>query len=217
MIDMNISLKNLRMAVSSHNQVSLLDALDNEFARAGQTSDIHQAMLLGLEDVRQGLMSNQYSIPEFLLCVDTLTKGMERLSRMGTIGKSTDESQLVIGVVEGDPHDLGKNIIAAIYRVSGYNVTDLGWGVPGNVFVENVLARKAKVLALSAMMSTTASAIRNIAIEIRAKSPETVIMTGGAHMDRKLAMKYGAHGFADSALTVIEETETALKSLNHAT
>jgi methanogenic corrinoid protein MtbC1 len=214
MTEKSALLSELEMAVSRHDDEVMSGKLDTVMNSGISPAEISRAIMLGLDDVRRKLMSNDASIPEFLLCVDTMTEGLCRLSqsvrdRVDDI--ESDAPILVIGVVEGDPHDLGKSIIAAVYRAGGYRVMDLGCQVPQERFVKTVLESGAKVLALSAMMSTTSPAMGDIIQEVKIKSPETVVMVGGAPLDAILAKKYGADGFAETAVTVLEETEMAIK------
>jgi methylmalonyl-CoA mutase cobalamin-binding domain/chain len=171
--------------------------------------DVRHAILEGLNTLRRTLMSNRTSLPEFLLCIDAATQGLAKLSEFGdTVDKGA--LSVVIGVVEGDPHDLGKSIISGVYRACGYRVVDLGVQVRAEEFERAVLENKAEILALSAMMSTTMCYMPDIIRAVRQKSPKTVIMVGGAPLDRQLAENYGADGYAESAVTVLEETEATL-------
>jgi 5-methyltetrahydrofolate--homocysteine methyltransferase len=117
---------------------------------------------------------------------------------------------LVLGVVEGDPHDLGKNIISLIYKSFGYQVYDLGAEVPKDLFVKTVLEKNARILGLSAMMSTTMSMMPEIIREVRIVSPDTLVIVGGAPLDEKIAGSFGADGYAESAVTVLEQTRLML-------
>lgn len=216
----NIVLNKLQLAVSIHSCEMLQVAIDEALDAGTPVLDMHRALVLGLEEVRHKLMSNNTSIPDFLLCIDTVTEGFNRLSSVHETHRNIeDSSSLVIGVVQGDPHDLGKNIIAAVYGAYGYRVFDLGREVTNEKFVKSVEDNRAEILALSAMMSTTAIAMRDIIRDVKARSPDMVVMAGGASLDRILATRYGADGYAESAATVIEETEAAIKRVrkaNHA-
>ena len=211
-------LKGLQRAVSEHDDKTLTAMIDRGLEARVPVADMHRNVLLGLEEVRHDFMSNKTSLPDFLLCLDTTTEGLRRLSPLQDGRSVTDEGiPLVIGVVEGDPHDLGKNIIAAVYRAYGYRVFDLGCQVPNGRFVEAVLEHGAEVLALSAMMSTTAAAMRDIIRAVKARSPETAIMVGGAPVTEIAAKAYGADGYAESAVTVIEETKLTLEKAGKGT
>jgi 5-methyltetrahydrofolate--homocysteine methyltransferase len=168
------------------------------------------ALFQGMERVRLGLMSNEASIPEFLLTVDVMNDGLSRI-----IGVGGEEVQakvpIIIGVVEQDPHDLGKNIIASIYRAYGYPVTDLGRDVAQKAFVDAVGETSAGILALSAMMSTTMERMKGIIHEVKTNFPKVTIMVGGAFIDETIAKEYGADGYAESAIDLIDETKAALQ------
>jgi len=172
--------------------------------------EVRHAIFEGLNTLRRKLMSNHTSLPEFLLCIDAATKGLAKLCEFGDTG---DKAALtvVIGVVEGDPHDLGKSIISGVYRACGYRVVDLGVQVKTDEFERAVVDNKADILALSAMMSTTMVHMPYIIRTVRQRCPATVIMVGGAPLDRPLAQEYGADGYAKSAVTVLEETQAALE------
>lgn len=212
MTDSSTLLKNLETALWKHDDEMMGETLSAALNAGVSPVDIRHALIQGLEQVRHQLMSNDTSIPDFLLCIDTMTAGLNRLSAPKEGDKANEgEIPLVIGVVEGDPHDLGKNIIAAIYRNCGYRVFDLGRDVSKERFVKSAQENRARVLALSAMMSTTAMIMRDIIQEVKAESPDTVVIVGGAPLDETLARSYGADGYAETAVTILEETEAAIR------
>ena len=176
-------------------------------------SQIEEGLLRGLDRIRKRLLSNESSLPELLISLDLTTAGLGLLKKTAT-GASKEENpvSIVMGVVEGDPHDLGKNIISLIYQSYGFRVVDLGTQVPNEIFIGTVSEQKPEVLALSAMMSTTMTRMPEIIEEAKRVSPNTRVMVGGAPLDDKLAASYGADGYAESAVTVIEQTQTALKT-----
>ncbi len=200
---------NIKTAVAAY-QVDETVRLTTRAMDAGlSVKEVRHAICEGLNTLRRKLMSNYTSLPEFLLCIDAATKGLAKLSEFGDTGAMAALT-VVIGVVEGDPHDLGKSIISGVYKAFGYRVVDLGVQVKADEFERAVVENKADILALSAMMSTTMASMPDIIRTVRQMSPGTVIMVGGAPLDRQLAEKYGADGYAQSAITVLEETETAL-------
>ena len=200
----------IKAAVAAY-QVDETVVLTTKAMDAGLSmKNVRHAILDGLNTLRRNLMSNHTSLPEFLLCIDAATQGLAKLTEFGDAGDK-GALTIVIGVVEGDPHDLGKSIISGVYRACGYRVVDLGVQVSAEEFERAVLENKAEILALSAMMSTTMGYMPDIIRTVRQKSPKTVIMVGGAPLDRQLAEKYGADGYAESAVTILEETEAALE------
>jgi len=206
-----LSYNAIEHSVSAQDEVGFAKAIDRAISRNPDHTAIRQAMLKGLERARKKLLSNESSLPELLVSLDMTAKGLDALQRTGT-GSVEDENpvSLVIGVVPGDPHDLGKNIISLLYQSYGYRVTDLGSQVEKEAFVETVRKTKAQILALSAMMSTTMSLMPGIIRDVKLASPETLVIVGGAPLDERLAQSYGADGYADSAATVFEETKKML-------
>jgi methylmalonyl-CoA mutase cobalamin-binding domain/chain len=202
-------METIRTAVASSNP-TYIDALISDAVASGHSAQVVRRTILdGLNTLRANLMSNGTSLPEFILCIDTANQGLKKLSEL--TGSQFDEAAtVVIGVVEGDPHDLGKNIIAGVYRAFGYRVIDLGNQVTAQDFERAVEEYKPNILALSAMMSTTMSFMPEIIRTVRPKHPETLIMVGGAPLDRQFAELYGADGYAESAVTLLEETQTVL-------
>jgi methylmalonyl-CoA mutase cobalamin-binding domain/chain len=207
-------LKDVENVVFIPEEKRLDNAIDAAVAEGFTGPVIRQSLLNGLDRVRKKLLSNESSLPELLVSLDITACGIKMLS-----GKCTDIStgenpvSLVIGVVAGDPHDLGKNIISLIYDSFGYRVTDLGAQVEKETFVKMVKAENARVLALSAMMSTTMSLMPEIIKDVKKVSPETLVIVGGAPFDEILARSYGADGYAQSAVTVLEQTQ---KMIAHA-
>ena len=131
MTESNSLLEQLQTAVSRHDREMMRVTMDRALDTRVEAADVNRAILLGLEQVRHRFMSNDTSLPDFLLCIDTVTDGLKRLSSAeGGHRAVENDGSIVIGVVEGDPHELGKNIIAAIYRAYGYRVFDLGCQVP---------------------------------------------------------------------------------------
>jgi len=203
----------IEKAVQDHNAKELNQGIDEAFLQRIPANEIRQSLFQGLELSRKKLFTPEAPLPQFLLSLEVLHQGLKRLSSAEGIGKSGG-IPLVIGVVEGDPHDLGKNIISRIYAASGYEVYDLGTQVPVDAFISSVKEKRAKVLALSSMISTTMAQMPEIIKRVKAESPDTVIMVGGAPLDINLAKSFGADGYAESAVTVLEETEAAMERVS---
>jgi methylmalonyl-CoA mutase cobalamin-binding domain/chain len=205
-------LEELGSAVSSGKKGEINRIMTMALGSGITSSDIYHCMLGGLDHIRLKVLSNDASLPDLLLCIDTVTEGLNQLSsHLDFSWRGEKDISLVIGVVEGDPHTLGKNIIAAIHRTWGYQVIDLGAQVSKEEFVQSVQDNRARILGLSTMMSTTMAIIPDIIKEVKAVSPETAIMIGGAPLNEVLAKAYGADGYAESAVSVLEQTDCAMK------
>ena len=115
------------------------------------------------------------------------------------------KGQVVIGTVQGDVHDIGKNIIKMMFEVAGFTVNDLGRDVPLEKFVEEQLRTDAEIVALSAMMTTTMMGMKKVVQLIKEKNPNVAIMLGGAPLTKDTADLFGADGYADSAGNAVQE------------
>ena len=170
---------------------------------------ILKALTKGMERARRELREGQRSIPEFLLCIDSFRRGVHCLKTyVSQLPQKADG--IVIGVVEGDVHDMGKNIVAAVLEASGYPVYDLGKDVPRDTFLESIEKTRASLVALSTMMSTPLENMRDVIRWVRKLHPTTGILVGGSPLDERLAKAMGADGYAEGAADVPEEAERVL-------
>jgi methanogenic corrinoid protein MtbC1 len=122
-----------------------------------------------------------------------------------TKGKESSKGQVVIGTVEGDVHDIGKNIIKLMFDVNGFTVHDLGRDVPLENFVQEQLRTDSEIVALSAMMTTTMMGMKKVVEMIKEKNPNVAIMLGGAPLTSDTAKLFGADGYAESAGNAVQE------------
>ena len=173
--------------------------------------DPYLATMDGLADgmVAVGDLYNkkEYFVPELLMCADALYAGLDILKPavMASGRKSKVAGTVVIGVVEGDVHDIGKNLIKMMFDVAGWTVFDLGRDVPLEKFVEEQLKTDSEIVAMSAMMTTSMLGMPKVIEMIRAKNPKCRIMIGGAPINPDVAKKYDADGYAESAGTAVDE------------
>jgi methanogenic corrinoid protein MtbC1 len=123
------------------------------------------------------------------------------------------KGQVVIGTVEGDVHDIGKNIVKLMFEIAGFTVHDLGKDVPLDKFVETQLKTDSDIVALSAMMTTTMTSMKKVIEKIREKNPKVKIMIGGAPVTEQTAKAYGADATAKDATNALSEAIKMVSSL----
>ena len=196
-------------AVCSRDRDRVANLVRQSYSEGIRPAGMRECLLKGLERTRGDFMTNRLSLPEFLLTIDVVNHGMEKVAELDDPARDDVGIPLVIGVVQGDPHDLGKNIIAGVYRAYGYRVVDLGRNVGTDRFLDAVRTHKARILALSAMMSTTTPVMGEIIGAVRSRGDRITVMAGGAFIDAEMASRFGADGYAASAVTVIEKTREA--------
>ena len=157
----------------------------------------------------------EYFVPELLLCSDALYAGLDILRpAIKASGRASEaKGSIVLGVVEGDVHDIGKNLIKMMFDVAGWTVHDLGKDVPLEKFLEEQMRTDCDIVGLSALMTTSMVAMPEIVKKLKEKNPNVRIMLGGAPITPELVEKYGADGYAESAGTAVDEAIKLIKML----
>lgn len=169
--------------------------------------DISQNILgKAMEEIGKLYSKGKIYLPQLLLAADIVHPIFDRLNEMISSDVSS-KGKIVIATVEGDIHDIGKNIVATILRSSGFEVIDIGTDVTDEFIVQKVIDLKPDILALSAMMTTTIGQIDNITKKLRSQNIKIITISGGASMNKKLAKEFGCDGYAQNASTVVELCE----------
>jgi len=179
--------------------------------------DAYQAVVNGLtaamEKVGELYANQEYFVPELLLCSDALYAGLNILRPHIKIEKAEVKGRIVIGVVEGDIHDIGKNLVRIMFDAAGWTVYDLGKDVKLEKFVDEQQRTKADIVALSALMTTSMMAMPKVVQMVKAQDSNVAVMVGGAPLTREIAMSYGADGYADTAANAVQEATQLVKML----
>jgi methanogenic corrinoid protein MtbC1 len=154
----------------------------------------------------------EYYVPELLLCADALDAGMQILKPLVKEGKAADEKgTIVLGTVQGDVHDIGKNLVKLMLEVSGYSVVDLGVDVPLEKFVTEQKRTSARVVGLSAMLTTSLKAMKKAVSMLKEQDPKVQVLVGGAPLSPSVAKLFGADGYAKNVSDVVEETQRLME------
>ena len=169
----------------------------------------------GMLEVGELYNKKEYFVPELLLCSDALYAGLDilRPAIKASGRKSEAKGSIVLGVVEGDVHDIGKNLIKMMFDVAGWTVYDLGKDVPLEKFVEEQIRTDSDIVGLSALMTTSMVAMPEIVKKLKENNPNVRIMLGGAPITPEIVEKYGADGYAASAGTAVDEAMNLIKML----
>ena len=172
--------------------------------------DAYKAVMDGLAagmDVVGGYFAKgEYFVPEVLMCADALYAGLNILRpHIQLDPDKMVKGSVVIGTVEGDIHDIGKNLVKMMFEVAGFTVHDLGRDVPLDNFVEKYMETDADIICMSAMMTTTMIGMPVVIEKVRAKNPKAKIMIGGAPINEDIANKWGADGTGKDAPNALQE------------
>ncbi|MFQ6137072.1 MAG: corrinoid protein [Candidatus Hydrothermarchaeales archaeon] len=175
---------------------------------------IMNGLAAGMEVVGELFEKSEYFVPEVLMCADALYAGLDILRPHVSIeDEEKVKGEVVIGTVEGDVHDIGKNIVKLMFDIAGFTVHDLGKDVPLDKFVEEQLRTDSDLICLSAMMTTTMVGMKKVIEKIREKNPNVKIMIGGAPITQQIAEQYGANGTAKDATNALSEAIKMVSSI----
>lgn len=168
---------------------------------------VMDGLAAGMQTVGKLFEEGEYFVPETLMCAEALYKGLAilrpHIKPEDIEGKGRGD--VVIGVVEGDVHDIGKNLVKMMLEVAGFNVHDLGRNVPLEQFVEEQVRSDAELVCLSTMMTTTLRSMQRTIESLRARNPNCKIMIGGAPVSYKVVDEFAADATAPNATNALRE------------
>jgi dimethylamine corrinoid protein len=162
---------------------------------------ISEGLAHGMKRVGKLYEEEEYYIPELLVCSDCMYTGIDILKPHLKQDSTKEKYKAVVGVVEGDTHDIGKNLFKIMLETSGFEVYDLGRDVPPIEFVNKVKEVGANLIGLSTLMTTTMDNMA-VVIELLKKEKireEVVVMVGGGPISQNFADKIGADGYSNEA------------------
>jgi len=174
---------------------------------------INDGLSAGLRKVGDLFAEEEMFLPELITAANMVSQTMDKMKPHLASGEGFKRKGLyVIATVEGDVHDIGKNLVSLLLSASGYEVVDLGKDIPAKKIVEKVKELSPDALGLSALLSTTMPAQHRViqAIEEAGIREKVKVMVGGAPVTRNWAEKIGADGFAEDAASAVKETDRIL-------
>jgi len=174
---------------------------------------VNEGLTAAMNKVGDLYTRKEYFVPEILLCADALYAGLEILRPHIKAEESQTKRKIIIGTVEGDIHDIGKNLVKIMFEAAGWVVHDLGCDVRLSRFVEELKHLGADVVAMSTLMTTSMLAMPKLIEMIRAEDKEVAIMVGGAPLTLDIAKSFGADGYADNAGEAVGEAVRMLERL----
>jgi len=165
---------------------------------------ILDALVRGMDDFGQCFQRNEIFVPEMLIAARAMKEAMNLLEPLLVKAGIRPAFTAVIGTVQGDLHDIGKNLVAMMWKGANFGVIDLGTNVPPQKFVDAAREHNAKVVGLSALLTTTMPAMKETVTAIRQAGLNDVkVVVGGAPVTQKFADEIGADGFAPDAATAV--------------
>ena len=170
---------------------------------------IQEGLTPGMAKVGQLFEDGDYYLPELLISAEAFKAAVELVKpHLGEAMQT--KGTVVLGTVEGDIHDIGKNIVALTLETNGYEVIDIGIDVPIARFAEEQARAGAQIVGASAMITSTLPALKRVVEDVRAKSPGAKVLIGGAPVTAELVAAYGADLYAGDAIEAVRVADELL-------
>jgi 5-methyltetrahydrofolate--homocysteine methyltransferase len=167
---------------------------------------LDQGLLPGMDEVGQRFKVGDMFIPEVLLSARTMAAAMDVLKPLLAGGQSSGRGTVVIGTVQGDLHNIGKNLVAMMLEGAGFTVVDLGIDVKPQAFVDAAKQHKPQLLGMSALLTTTMPRMGDTVRALREAGirDQIKIMVGGAPVTEDFVKKIGADAYAPNAASAVD-------------
>lgn len=166
---------------------------------------LNEALLPAIGEVGDLFDCGKYFLPQLIASAETMKKSIEYLEPLlKAEGEDSSMPTIVIATVKGDIHDIGKNLVALMLKNHGFSVIDLGKDVPREEIIEAAKENKARIIALSALMTTTMQEMKNVIELAKKEGLDAKVMIGGAVITQEYADEIGADGYSRDAADAVK-------------
>lgn len=182
--------------------------LTQKALEAGETADkiLHEGLIKAMDRIGLLFKNNEIYIPEVLIAARAMHAGLAVLRPILAKAATSSAVKIILGTVRGDLHDIGKNLVGMMLEGGGFEVIDLGIDVSPEKFLEAAQEKRAQVIGMSALLTTTMLQMKTTIDLLRASSWPKEIKTiiGGAPVTAEFAKKIGADGYAPDAASAVQ-------------
>ncbi len=165
---------------------------------------LEEGLIAGMNTVGKRFKEGEFYIPEVLIAARAMKMAMEILEPKLAEAGVEPLGKALIGTVKGDLHDIGKNLVMMMLKGAGFEVTDAGTDVSAEDFVAEVKESGAQIVGLSALLTTTMSAMEKTIQTLKDAGVNVKVMVGGAPVTQNFADKIGADGYAPDAASAVD-------------
>ncbi len=181
----------------------------NEYVESGYPAldGIMEGLVDGMNKASDLYDEEEYFVTDLLLCSDAMYSGIDILKPHLPVEENKGEKpKIVIGVVEGDTHDIGKNLVKIMLDTAGFEMYDLGRDVPLDNFVDKAIEVGASLICMSTLMTTTMDGMRIVIEKLKEKGirNNVKVMVGGSPISQKYANEIGADGYSANAVGAVK-------------
>jgi len=176
---------------------------------------LNEGLIAGMNVVGEKFKRNEFYVPEMLIAARAMKAGMEVLRPILVQKDVKPLGTVVLGTVRGDLHDIGKNLVGMMLEGAGFEIVDLGVDVSPEKFVQTVKEKKAQIVGLSALLTTTMPSMKDVikALEEEGIRNKVKVMIGGAPVTQSYADEIGADGYAPDAASAADKAKELVKAV----
>jgi len=201
-------LEKLSECVVEMEDEEVVDVAD-EYIESGYPAldGIMEGLVDGMNKASDLYDEEEYFVTDLLLCSDAMYSGIDILKPHLPVEENKGEKlKIVIGVVEGDTHDIGKNLVKIMLDTAGFEMYDLGRDVPLDNFVDKAIEVGASLICMSTLMTTTMDGMRIVIEKLKEKGirDNVKVMVGGSPISQKYANEIGADGYSANAVGAVK-------------
>lgn len=177
---------------------------------------INDGLIKGMDEVSMLYEEEEYFLPEVLMCSDAMNRGLDIVKPHLDKSDMADPIKVVIGVVEGDTHDIGKNLVKILMEASGMEVHDLGRDVALDSFVEQAIEFNADIIVMSTLMSTTMDGMKKVIEKLESQNVRDrfKVFIGGGPISQFYADKIGADVYTKDASEAVRVAKQIVKKVS---
>ncbi len=206
-LEQNPLARSLFQAVLEGNREGILPLTEQALEQGVGPMDILNGMLIpAIEDVGDKFGAGIFFLPQLMLSAEAMKRAFHRLKPELEKLKDgrAERGRVVLATVEGDIHDIGKNIVAVLLENHGFRVMDLGKSVPADRILQAARSEEADLIGLSALMTTTMPRMRDVVQKVSQQGLPVQVMIGGAVTTESYARQIGAHGYGKDARAAVD-------------
>jgi len=204
------SLSVISEAVQNGDDKKVVQTVEEVLKTGMSANDVlEKALVPGIQALGERFKHGEAYLPEILISARAMNRGVEVLKPHFTGEETQKQGTVVLGTIEGDLHDIGKNLVKLMLEGNGFRVIDLGVDVPATLFADAALEHNTDIVGVSSLLTLTMTTIPQVvdALERSGLRGKVRIMVGGAPVTRQFADSIGAEGFAEDCVSAVDEAK----------
>ncbi|MGD8386677.1 MAG: corrinoid protein [Desulfobacteraceae bacterium] len=199
-------LEEIYQAVVDGNVEGTADGVKKALGSNSNADDVlNQALVPAMDLVGEKFGEGEYFIPQVLWSAKAMQAGMDLLRPHFSEDRRTDKGRIVIGTAKGDIHDIGKNLVGMMLEGAGFQIVDLGVDVDPKQFVDTAEDQDGRVVAISALLTTTMPTMESVVSLIRERGLDIKVLIGGAPVDQAFCDEIGADAYGTDAVDAVRK------------